>query len=277
MNSYYKIFGIGLLACLMSCSEQEIIEEQSQGRLVTATAVNSGSSVFSRLAFEDKQEDDGGVGVTWADGDKFYMEGGNGAFAEMAIVSGQGQKTAQFTGVLAGGTLAENEAVDVYYPSSVYDKENECFNVDFRTITQDCTTGNEMNHLSATYLMTGNGIKREDGVYVSFVGGTKVSMLRFDLTLPKQTTSNLTITELQIVCEDLKTVGTLTADGTQVVSEAISITDSATHTYTLSAEYVEAGSKQEGTGKNVSFTVEVVGLQLVDGVYKDAEGNTWGA
>ena len=70
---------------------------------------------------------------------------------------------------------------------------------------------------------------------------------------------------------------TLTADGTQVVSEAISITDSATHTYTLSAEYVEAGSKQEGTGKNVSFTVEVVGLQLVDGVYKDAEGNTWGA
>ena len=219
MNSYYKIFGIGLLACLMSCSEQEIIEEQSQGRLVTATAVNSGSSVFSRLAFEDKQEDDGGVGVTWADGDKFYMEGGNGAFAEMAIVSGQGQKTAQFTGVLAGGTLAENEAVDVYYPSSVYDKENECFNVDFRTITQDCTTGNEMNHLSATYLMTGNGIKREDGVYVSFVGGTKVSMLRFDLTLPKQTTSNLTITELQIVCEDLKTVGTLTADGTFTADE----------------------------------------------------------
>lgn len=219
MNSYYKIFGIGLLACLMSCSEQEIIEEQSQGSLVTATAVNSGSSVFSRLAFEDKQEDDGGVGVTWADGDKFYMEGGNGAFAEMAIVSGQGQKTAQFTGVLAGGTLAENEAVDVYYPSSVYDKQNECFNVDFRTITQDCTTGNEMNHLSATYLMTGNGIKREDGVYVSFVGGTKVSMLRFDLTLPKQTTSNLTITELQIVCEDLKTVGTLATDGTFTADE----------------------------------------------------------
>ena len=70
---------------------------------------------------------------------------------------------------------------------------------------------------------------------------------------------------------------TLTADGTQVVSEAIEIKDSATHTYTLSAEYVEAGSKQEGTGANVAFTVEVVGLQLVDGHYVDAEGNTWGA
>ena len=67
----------------------------------------------------------------------------------------------------------------------------------------------------------------------------------------------------------------LTADGTQKVSEAISITGGATHTYTLSAEYVEAGSEQKGTGKNVSFTVEVVGLQLVNGKYVDAQGNEW--
>ena len=220
MNSYYKILGIGLLACLMSCSEQEIVEEQPQGKLVTATAVNSGPSVFSRLAFEDKQEDGGGVGITWADGDKFFMKGVNGASAEMAIVSGQGQKTAQFTGLLTGGTLAENEEVEVYYPSSAYDKENNCFNVDFRKITQDCTAGNEMNHLSATYLMTGTGNNGEDGVNVSFVDGTKVSMLRFDLTLPKQTTPNLTINELQIVCEDLQTVGTLSAEGTFTANES---------------------------------------------------------
>ena len=220
MNSYYKILGIGLLACLMSCSEQEIVEEQPQGKLVTATAVNSGPSVFSRLAFEEKQEDGGGVGITWADGDKFFMKGENGASAEMAIVSGQGQKTAQFTGLLTGGTLAENEEVEVYYPSSAYDKENNCFNVDFRKITQDCTAGNEMNHLSATYLMTGTGNNGEDGVNVSFVDGTKVSMLRFDLTLPIQTTPNLTINELQIVCEDLQTVGTLSADGTFTANES---------------------------------------------------------
>ena len=67
----------------------------------------------------------------------------------------------------------------------------------------------------------------------------------------------------------------LTADGTQKVSEAISITGGATHTYTLSAEYVEAGSEQKGTGKNVTFTVEVVGLQLVNGKYVDAQGNEW--
>ena len=67
----------------------------------------------------------------------------------------------------------------------------------------------------------------------------------------------------------------LTADRTQKVSEAIAITGGATHTYTLSAEYVEAGSEQKGTGKNVSFTVEVVGLQLVNGKYVDAQGNEW--
>lgn len=67
----------------------------------------------------------------------------------------------------------------------------------------------------------------------------------------------------------------LTADRTQKVSEAIAITGGATHTYTLSAEYVEAGSEQKGTGKNVSFTVEVVGLQLVNGKYVDAQGIEW--
>lgn len=67
----------------------------------------------------------------------------------------------------------------------------------------------------------------------------------------------------------------LTADGTQKVSNAISITGGATHTYTLSAEYVEANAKQTGTGKNVKFTVEVVGLQKVSDKYLDAEGNEW--
>ncbi len=73
----------------------------------------------------------------------------------------------------------------------------------------------------------------------------------------------------------VQTAYALTADGTQKVSDAIAITGGATHTYTLSAEYVEAGSEQEGTGKNVSFTVEVVGLQLVDGKYVDAQGTEW--
>lgn len=67
----------------------------------------------------------------------------------------------------------------------------------------------------------------------------------------------------------------LTADGSQKVSDAIAITGGATHTYTLSAEYVEANTEQKGTGKNVKFTVEVVGLQLVDGKYVDAQGNEW--
>ena len=57
MSKYYKILGIGLLACLMSCSEQEIVDVQSQGNRITATAVSSGStSVFSRLGFEDKKD-----------------------------------------------------------------------------------------------------------------------------------------------------------------------------------------------------------------------------
>ena len=67
----------------------------------------------------------------------------------------------------------------------------------------------------------------------------------------------------------------LNAERTQKVSEAIAITGGATHTYTLNAEYVEAGSEQKGTGKNVTFTVEVVGLQLVNGKYVDAQGIEW--
>lgn len=212
MNRYYKILGVGLLACLMSCSEEGIIEEQSHGKIITATAVSTGStSVFSRLGFEDKKDGEGGVGITWADGDKFDVVGTN-ASTEMAITSGQGEKTAQFTGVLTG-TLTDGESVNAYYPATAYDVENTRFDVDFRTITQDCTVGREMDHLSATYLMTGNGTHSEGNIAVSFVGGTKVAMLRFDLTLPQQTTSGLTIDELQIVCEDLNTVGTLSADG----------------------------------------------------------------
>ena len=212
MKNTYKIWGIGILMGLMSCSEQEIVEVQQQGRQITATAVTSGTSpVFSRLAFEDKKDGEGGVGVNWGDGDKFDVIG-TSASAEMAISTGQGAKTAQFTGVLTG-TLEEGESVNAYYPASAYDDANSRFNVDFRTITQDCTAGNEMNHLSATYLMTGSGTHREGDINVSFVNGTKVAMLRFDLTLPQQTASGLTIDELQIVCEDLKTVGTLSSDG----------------------------------------------------------------
>lgn len=87
---------------------------------------------------------------------------------------------------------------------------------------------------------------------------------------------NFKITLSETTAGDITNGGyTLTADGTQKVSDAISITSGATHTYTLSAEYVEADVKQTGTGKNVTFTVEVVGLQKVGEKYLDAKGNEW--
>ena len=67
----------------------------------------------------------------------------------------------------------------------------------------------------------------------------------------------------------------LTDATTQILSQPISITGSETVTYTLSAEYVEANAKQTGTDKDVAFTVEVVGLQLVGTKYVDALGNEW--
>lgn len=67
----------------------------------------------------------------------------------------------------------------------------------------------------------------------------------------------------------------LTDAATQKMSDPIAITGGATHTYTLSAEYVEANAKQEGTDKDVAFTVEVVGLQKVGETYVDALGNEW--
>lgn len=244
MKSRYKIWGIGLLMGLMSCSEQEIVEVQSQGKQITATAVSSGStSVFSRLAFEDKQAVDGGVGITWADGDKFYLknEAGN-AYAYMDIAEGEtGKKTALFTGNLIG-ELAENELVSAFYPSSAYEPEKNHFNVDLRTMTQDCASGNEMNHLSASYYMTGNGRMEDGAIGVSFVGGTKVAMLRFDLTLPKQTTAGLTVKELLIVCNDLKTIGTMASDGTFTPDEA-----QEKHRQTITLENLNASTTEETT------------------------------
>ena len=244
MKSRYKIWGIGLLMGLMSCSEQEIVEVQSQGKQITATAVSSGStSVFSRLAFEDKQAVDGGVGITWADGDKFYLknEAGN-AYAYMDISEGEtGKKTALFTGNLIG-ELAENELVSAFYPSSAYEPEKNHFNVDLRTMTQDCTSGNEMNHLSASYYMIGNGRMEDGAIGVSFVGGTKVAMLRFDLTLPKQTTAGLTVKELLIVCDDLKTIGTMASDGTFTPDEA-----QEKHRQTITLENLNASTTEETT------------------------------
>ena len=218
MKSLYKYMCICLLVGLISCSEEGQLMEQVSGQKITATAIGSeGESVFSRLGYQDEQN--GGVTITWAEGDWFYMKGSNGASATMAILDGVGEKTARFTGTLAGGSMIEGESVSAYYPAAAYDAENDCFRVDLRTMEQDCTSGNEMDHLSATYFMTGSGKNYGGDAEVSFVGGTKVAMLRFDLTLPKQTTSNLTVSELQIVCEDLKTVGILAADGTFTADE----------------------------------------------------------
>ena len=208
MKRLYKYICICLLAGLVSCTDEEPLAGQTEGQKITATAIGSeDESVFSRLGYQDEQN--GGVTITWAEGDQFYMKGSNGASATMAILDGVGEKTARFTGTLTGGSMTDEESVSAYYPAAAYDAENECFRVDLRSITQECTSGNEMNHLSATYFMTGSGKNYGGDAEVSFVGGTKVAMLRFDLTLPKQTTSNLTVSELQIVFEDLKTVCTL--------------------------------------------------------------------
>ena len=244
MSKYYKILGIGLLSCLMSCSEQEIVDVQSQGNRITATAVSSGStSVFSRLGFEDKKDGEGGVGITWADGDKFYMKGENGAYATMAIEEGEtGKKSALFTGGLQGGTLAENESISAYYPSAAYDAKNNRFNVDLRESVQDCSENKQMNHLSDSYYMIGSGEMKDDAVGVSFVGGTKVAMLRLDLKLPKQTEDNLTINELLIVCDDLKTVGTMAPDGTFTPDEA-----QEKHRQAITLEHLNASTTAETT------------------------------
>lgn len=218
MKSLYKYMCFCLLAGLVSCSDEEPLVGQTEGQKITATAIGSeGESVFSRLGYQDEQN--GGVTITWAEGDQFYMKGSNGASATMAILDGVGEKTARFTGTLTGGSMTDEESVSAYYPAAAYDAENDCFHVDLREIEQDCTSGHEMNHLGATYFMIGSGKNYGGDAEVSFVGGTKVAMLRFDLTLPKQVTSNLTIDELQIVCDDLKTLGTLAADGTFTTDE----------------------------------------------------------
>ena len=219
-TSIYSIIGAFLLTALASCNNQEEYLVQDEGLDITAVAVGSNDNPsFSRLGYKDNQN--GSVEVTWSAEDAFYLKGENGAYATMAIVEGEeGKKRAKFTGTLTE-SLDMDESVTAYYPAAMYDAEKNCFDVDWRMLTQDCTAGNEMNHLDDTYFMTGSGKNNEGDIEVSFVDGTKVAMIRFDLTLPEEAPSGVSIDELSIISNDLHTVGTLAVDGTFIENELL--------------------------------------------------------
>lgn len=214
-----KMVALLLSGVWVACSEKEDLWLQEQGDIpVTAVATGVGSTeAFSRLGYEDDKN--GGVSVCWSTGDAFYMENDGGAYATMTIVSGTEDKTtANFAGFLSQPMTA-NEAVTAYYPAHAYDAENKCFNVDLSTSVQDFADGASMALLDSTYYMVGTGIYDASGnINVDFTGGTKVSMLRFDMTIPAHTT-DANIVEFQVISEDLNTVGTLSADGSIFVPD----------------------------------------------------------
>ena len=184
-----KMVALLLSGVWVACSEKEDLWLQEQGDIpVTAVATGVGSTeAFSRLGYEDDKN--GGVSVCWSTGDAFYMENDGGAYATMTIVSGTEDKTtANFAGFLSQPMTA-NEAVTAYYPAHAYDAENKCFNVDLSTSVQDFADGASMALLDSTYYMVGTGVYDASGnINVDFTGGTKVSMLRFDMTIPAHTT-----------------------------------------------------------------------------------------
>lgn len=214
-----KMVALLLTGVWAACSEkEELLLQEQDGIPVTAVATGAGSTeAFSRLGYEDDK--DGGVSVCWSSGDAFYMESTGGAYATMVIVSGtEGQTTANFTGFLSQPMTAD-EAVTAYYPSHAYDAENKCFQVDLSHSTQDFADEASMALLDSTYYMVGKGKYDASGnVNVDFTGGTRVAMLRFDLTIPAHTEA-ADIVEFQVISEDLNTVGTLSADGSTFVPD----------------------------------------------------------
>lgn len=243
---------IGFL--MVSCSEQEILpsvnEWESVRIYVTANNGNDVNQTATRLAYTDSSVDGKGVSVTWSSGDSFYLKGsmetldesGNPVVShgQMDIMEQEDEYTAieTFTGIINGKSLIDSEKVTAYYPAAAYDADNNCFKVDVRTTTQ--TSDNEMAHLSATNYMIGTGSVMGEAVSVSFSGGNKVAIIRFDMKIPAQSEA-VGIEKFQILSEDLHTIGTLTADEASVFMEDM---DRENHRQTIFLEGYTAGTSE---------------------------------
>lgn len=275
---------IGFL--MVSCSEQEILpsvnEWESVRIYVTANNGNDVNQTATRLAYTDSSVDGKGVSVTWSSGDSFYLKGsmetldesGNPVVShgQMDIMEQEDEYTAieTFTGIINGKSLIDSEKVTAYYPAAAYDADNNCFKVDVRTTTQ--TSDNEMAHLSATNYMIGTGSVMGEAVSVSFSGGNKVAIIRFDMKIPAQSEA-VGIEKFQILSEDLHTIGRLTADEASVFMEDM---DRENHRQTIFLEGYTAGTSE--TELKVYATVlptELKGTMTLRAIL--ANGNVYAA
>lgn len=218
MKTRYLGFLFATIALISGCSEEEIanIEQVGQPVEVMVQAYSgSDNAPVSRLAYTDSKVEGEGVTVTWSAEDAFFLRGetdesGSYAYGEMKIVEKDTYgKIEEFKGTLSQ-SLQKGENVTGYYPSAAYDDANNCFNVDVRKATQNKNT--PMAHLSSMNYMEGKGVVNDDGlVTIDFERGNKVAIVRFDMKLPDNVTSDIVISDFLVESKNLHTIGTLSS------------------------------------------------------------------
>lgn len=204
-----------LLAGLQACAsaEQELPEATTPNELMTITA-RQANDPTSRIGYTDHAN--GGVTLTWSEGDSFFLYGSNGYPNGFTLVGTGGSASGEFT-----GTKPEGESYEALYPYSESNKLTKQEYYVMNVTKQRQTENNNMDHLSAYTFMTGD-VTFEDG-NASVVFEHKTLIMKFVLTVPEAVSSltptgfNLTTqSENNIFFYDQKLDGTFQTYGNQV-------------------------------------------------------------
>ena len=165
----------------------------------------------------------------------------------------------------------KNDGKMIYHPT--YSNNNgqiTAVSIDDAKVEDTTYDGNVKNPITFTITNTSEPATKEAHYGIRLTGITAENF-----TIPKENVK-VYLTGTSGTLANNVTVASLKSDtnGNLYVSTPISITNTA-HSFSLIVEYVETKSPQTEQAQKINFTVEVVGLNLVDGNYVTSSGANW--
>lgn len=159
MKRFYSIKYtiIALLTLMVSCTSEEVIQENEETKGITMIAEDFKYDLQSRTDFDIT---DLGAIFKWSKGDKVGVFPTEGAQADFHIISGEGSLTATFNG--AGWALKPSSQYMAYYPLiEEFKLDKTAIPISFEGQTQ---TGNSSTaHLGKFDFMTASAVTPERG------------------------------------------------------------------------------------------------------------------
>lgn len=215
---YNKVYHAAMAALMLTAatactSDNEPLQNDDTPKttpLTTVTATQQGADTQTRT--DHKENNDGTIGVTWADGDKIYIgpkfEGTLGNFEILAtglpdtykaytIASGQGSKNATFTpdnGAFEVPTGTGTQYIYALYGETSKMEQRKDGYALYDITGQRQKLNGDMTHIAEYDFMYARA-EYKAGQTPNFEFQHVASLLKFDLTLPA---SGITVKELKL-------------------------------------------------------------------------------